>query len=85
MKAAVIVASAALLTAMAATAGEPASFSELDQDQNGAIDQQESQAHEVLAEKFDMADRNDDGKLDRQEFTYAMARIRMEANADQRS
>jgi Ca2+-binding EF-hand superfamily protein len=85
MKIAATVASAALLTAMAAVAGEHATFSELDRDQDGAIDQQESKANDALAERFDMADRNDDGKLDRQEFTYAMARIQMEARADQRS
>ncbi|MBK80046.1 MAG: calmodulin [Gammaproteobacteria bacterium] len=85
MKLAATVASAALLSAMAAAAGDNASFTELDQDQSGAIDQQESQAHEALAEKFEMADRDGNGELDRQEFTYAMARIQMEAGAEKRS
>lgn len=85
MKIATTLATATLLVSMNALAEEPASFRDLDTDQNGTIDKQEAKAHAGLAANFEMADRDGNGKLDTQEFTYALARIQMEGKADQRS
>lgn len=81
------IAAAALALSAAAIANEPqeVTFSTLDTDRNGTIDQQESEAHPELARSFSNADRDQDGRLNQSEFSFAMAKIRSESDPNQRS
>jgi len=65
----------------AVLAGEDVTFEQLDADQNGAIDQQEAQAHPGL----DVAtvDANADGSLDQAEFASWVAQASSEEDSSQ--
>lgn len=74
-----------LLLGAAAFGDEPMTFSSLDTDNNGAIDEQESQSEPMLAEQFKEADTDQDGKLNQREYAFAMAKIRTETDPRQPS
>lgn len=87
MKVQTVIAATALTLSAAALAneGQEVTFSTLDADRNGVIDQQESQAHAPLAERFENADHDQDGQLSQSEFSFAMAQIRAETDPRQQS
>lgn len=75
---AILATATALLLPMPLLANEPVTFAGLDADGSGAVDAQEARAHSELEAKFELADRDGNGELSQQEFTFAMARIRID-------
>jgi hypothetical protein len=67
--AAALLSSAALAQNPPAESGSP--FDALDVDKNGSLNQQEAQAHPVVAQNFAAADANTDGTITRTEFDAA--------------
>lgn len=52
-----------------ACAGDPPSYSELDENSDGTISKQEAKAHDKLARQFDQVDTDADGVLGWSEFS----------------
>jgi Ca2+-binding EF-hand superfamily protein len=67
--AAALLSSAALAQNAPAESGSP--FDALDADKSGSLNQQEAQAHPVVAQNFASADANTDGAITRSEFDAA--------------
>ncbi len=67
--AAALLSSAALAQDPPAESGSP--FDALDADKSGSLNQQEAQAHPVVAQNFASADANTDGAITRSEFDAA--------------
>lgn len=85
MKSLPALAALTVLLPVTAIAAQPGSFSDLDRNQDGYIDEQEAREHDQLAARFTDADRDEDGKLSREEFAIVMAGIRMDSDRDKRT